>query len=1299
LLPFNFGTLREWSKPGAWRRGYGYLKTRQVKTIALTQVGVTATVKGNFKEAYDVALAFMPDAVLPSCSCPLEDPWCKHSIAVGLESIEQHLWEAYWGLLPNIPPPPPEDPEAYLGQFIVYLNPSFRTKSLKKLQRFQSSRGDNKTETHGAKGRLKQAVLADKTPEITDFGLCFMERRTGKVVTHIEPVLRAAMALQNQSVQHGGPDMFNEAEKLEMAILQLPLKQGQSRSKEGWYPVSVTEADTLLPLLSQLEDCRNPEGVPWVFEPDPLHLSMGVNVSTMGNVLVSLHWIQPASYYQPADAFPLDDLVLPSRVGQWGFRHHTVYKLQNPLKDVPHALSKTAFTDIKDADGGRFMYEEMPKLRKIAGQAKGFVLDEADVVETLKVARTPPKALLSVASPNRLDDPERLADVLNDPSQLRLRISLDFIYDGERVPYTRSAPDSPYVLSNNDSTGQVCWIRRDYKLERTLYRMLTEGEVPQHLANQYQLPEGLTLDPMQGNFLQAEGDKVIDILSFLLPALTPSLRSTASYTEEDLDDLDGTSQQDTAQPSDTHVATMVDNTPSALSSDSDMQRKGKRRKRKRPKLTVPQHATWTIAFDEDMSAIRVAKSPLKIRASIDFDVAVDQFVLKIDCVVGKRPLDLDTAQSHLMQGHKYFYLPPVELSPLEDETLAEPLPDAPPLAEQPSDEASTLTDADEAPTVQAPPKPRVDLTQEYGYVEIPLASILQFGKTLQCFDAEVIGPDTYRVHTFKAGLIAELVDQGVELNLSPRFEVFWNLVTAFSTLKDMAVPANVDAELREYQKQGYNWLWFLYTYGLNGILADDMGLGKTLQTLTLLQKVKNESNGAVIAPPKKRGRPKKTEVLAQQEDALIATMTSTLASQEPRPSLIIAPTSVVYNWIKEATRFTPDLSVIDLTGPNRHLMFKKIPETDLALTSYALLRRDISALKHYNFRYVILDESQNIKNVTSQTALASKALQAHHRLALSGTPIENRLSELWSVFDFLMPTFLDDMDGFRYRYITQIEEKGNRDAERRLKKQVAPFILRRLKKDVAKDLPPKVENVVYCELTSAQQKLYLKLLEQTKADVFSVTAEGKAKSSTQILGALLRLRQVCCDPRLLSADLSDGVTESGKLEALTDMLEELISEGHRVLLFSQFVEMLKLIRPWLDKKGIPYEYLTGETPPDKRAEAVERFNNTTTSPVFLISLKAGGTGLNLTGADYVIHYDPWWNPAAEDQATDRAHRIGQTKSVFVYRFIARGTVEEKILKLQARKRELVDAILTTNKGAAGKLFTLDDLRDILTPDF
>ncbi|MCA9799119.1 MAG: SNF2 helicase associated domain-containing protein [Cyanobacteria bacterium HKST-UBA04] len=615
---------------------------------------------------------------------------------------------------------------------------------------------------------------------------------------------------------------------------------------------------------------------------------------------------------------------------------------------------------------------------------------------------------------------------------------------------------------------------------------------------------------------------------------------------------------------------------------------------------------WFLDITDEIQDLTAADYPLKIRGNLDFSSeSVDEFTLTVACGIGTDSVEIDRVQDAFVSGRKYIHL------------------------------------------------------ENHGWAEIPLKEILQFNQTLNAFDKVNVGQDTYKIKTFQAGLISELQDQGVELQMSERFQAFWDLISAFRELEQLPIPENVNADLRPYQKHGFNWLWFLYTYGLNGILADDMGLGKTLQTLVAIQHAKNVDGS--------------------------------------QPNLIVCPTSVVYNWINEARKFTPELKVLNLTGSERHHSIKKIGDYDLVVTSYALLRRDIKILRQFQLRFAVLDESQHIKNLQSQTAQAAKQLKAHHRLALSGTPLENRLSELWSAFDFLMPGFLLDLDEFRYRFITPIEEKNSIDAERRLRKQIAPFILRRLKRDVAKDLPDKIENIMYCDLTDEQQDLYLDVLERTREEVFGkVNADGKPMSQASMLSSLLRLRQVCCHPKLLKDFIEHKGVESGKFNALKDMLEDIIDEGHRVLLFSQFVEMLDIVKKWLEVEGIPFCYLTGQT--KDREAVVNKFNNTDSIPIFLISLKAGGTGLNLTGADYVIHYDPWWNPAVEEQATDRAHRIGQTKKVFVYRLITRGTVEEKIVALQHEKRSLVDSVISVDRGLS-KSLSFDDLKDILTPGF
>ena len=531
-------------------------------------------------------------------------------------------------------------------------------------------------------------------------------------------------------------------------------------------------------------------------------------------------------------------------------------------------------------------------------------------------------------------------------------------------------------------------------------------------------------------------------------------------------------------------------------------------------------------------------------------------------------------------------------------------------------------------------------------------------RSFNSFDVYRNPDNRFTVKTYRAGLINELKNLGAELILSDRFKTFWEQMSTFSTAEETTLPQGINAEFREYQLKGFGWLWFMYKYGLNGILADDMGLGKTLQALTVLQKAKEEDG--------------------------------------PMPTLVIAPTTVVFNWESEIQKFAPTLSCLKLQGGERKQFFKKIPEYDVIITSYALVRRDIAKLKDINFRYVILDESQNIKNATSQTAQAVKQLNSQHKLALSGTPIENKLEELWSVFDFLMPGFLFSMADFNSRYVNPIMERQDKIVEKRLKLQIYPFILRRMKRDVAKDLPDKVENIAYCELTDEQKDFYLQVLDSTKEELFkSIEQNGLEKSRLSIFSALLRMRQICCHPRLYDKNNVKNVISSGKFEKLKVMLEEIISEKHRILLFSQFVDMLDIVKAWLDKSGIKYEYLTGKT--EDRQGAVERFNNDPTIPIFLISLKAGGTGLNLTGADYVIHYDPWWNPAVEDQATDRAYRIGQKKKVFVYRLITRNTVEEKIQKLKTIKRNLVDSVISVDRNIT-KSLTMDDIREIFSVD-
>ncbi|HWY29467.1 MAG TPA: SNF2-related protein [Candidatus Acidoferrum sp.] len=470
---------------------------------------------------------------------------------------------------------------------------------------------------------------------------------------------------------------------------------------------------------------------------------------------------------------------------------------------------------------------------------------------------------------------------------------------------------------------------------------------------------------------------------------------------------------------------------------------------------------------------------------------------------------------------------------------------------------------------------------------------------------------------------------------------------------------DLDTVLRPYQKHGVAWLHFLRANGFGGVLADEMGLGKTLQTLAFLNSLRLES-----------GRP-----------------------PEFRPHLIVCPTSLVFNWAAEAKKFTPQLAVLALHGPDRHSRFNDIAASDLVITSYALARRDAERYRGLEFDTVVLDEAQHIKNRQTQNAQAVKAIKARHRIVLTGTPLENSVLDLWSIFDFLMPGYLGTAKDFRERYELPIAKGKNAEAQSRLARRLKPFLLRRLKRDVAADLPARLEQVSFCELTPEQRGVYQQVIEASRKEVLAAVGEqGVAKSRMVVLTALLRLRQICCDLRLLKLENVNPADASGKLEMFGELLEEVIDGGHRLLVFSQFTAMLALLKEKLAAEEIEYCYLDGST--TNRAAEVERFQTNATIPVFLISLKAGGVGLNLTGADTVIHFDPWWNPAVEDQATDRAHRIGQTRIVTSYKLITRDTVEEKILTLQNRKREIIQATIGGEEEFAAAL-SWNEIQELL----
>ena len=480
----------------------------------------------------------------------------------------------------------------------------------------------------------------------------------------------------------------------------------------------------------------------------------------------------------------------------------------------------------------------------------------------------------------------------------------------------------------------------------------------------------------------------------------------------------------------------------------------------------------------------------------------------------------------------------------------------------------------------------------------------------------------------------------------------------FGGVQPVQPPAGLKATMRDYQIEGLAWMQFLREYEFAGILADDMGLGKTIQTLA--------------------------HILTEKE-----------AGRLDKPALVVAPTSLMSNWMDEAARFAPDLSVLMLQGKDRLQRFDQISKYDLVLTTYALLPRDEEVLKEHEYHLIILDESQYIKNMRSKSAQTAGLLRSRHRLCLTGTPLENHLGELWSQFHFLLPGLLGDEKGFNADFRNPIEKGGDEVRRLLLTRRIKPFLLRRTKDKVAKELPPKTEMIRSVELSGEQRDLYETVrLAMDKKVRDEIAKKGVARSQIVILEALLKLRQVCCDPRLVKSGLGKvTAASSSKLSELMEMLDELLAENRKILVFSQFTSMLALIEAELRARKIPYVLLTGDTV--DRAGAVRAFQQGEV-PLFLISLKAGGVGLNLTAADTVIHYDPWWNPATETQATDRAWRIGQDKPVFVYKLIANGTLEQKIQELQKKKADLAQAILTTGEVQNVQI-TPEDLQAIFAP--
>jgi SNF2 family DNA or RNA helicase len=538
---------------------------------------------------------------------------------------------------------------------------------------------------------------------------------------------------------------------------------------------------------------------------------------------------------------------------------------------------------------------------------------------------------------------------------------------------------------------------------------------------------------------------------------------------------------------------------------------------------------------------------------------------------------------------------------------------------------------------------------------------------------EVLGAETNRDFLHVSILHAAQILQEGDLSSAnfcgaEKIIAFVETLQRLERIELVESPQNLATTLRDYQRVGLTWLHFLAKQNLGGILADDMGLGKTVQLIAHLCLEKEEFENNQTKPH--------------------------------APFLVVCPTSVLPNWLSECQKFAPHLKVIAYHGTARDVALEDFKSTDLIVTTYPILTRDVEQLRTFCYRGFALDEAQTIKNHGTKLAQAARQLKADYRFCLTGTPVENHLGELWSQFEFLLPGLLGDQTRFRTKFRNPIEKEGNSERKQILAKRIKPFLLRRTKQEVAKELPDKTTVVQKIELSSAQKDLYETVrLASTKQVREQIAKNGFNNSHILILDALLKLRQVCGDPRLvkLSAaralNSTNKIRNSAKLEELLEKLSQLVLEGRKILVFSQFTSMLSLIAEELKARGLEFVTITGDT--RDRKTPVDNFQNGLV-PIFLISLKAGGTGLNLTAADIVIHYDPWWNPAVEEQATDRAHRIGQTKKVFVYKLIARGTIEEKMLELQERKRALANSIYDEHVNQ-NLVFDQTDLEALLAP--
>ncbi|SDI04335.1 DEAD/DEAH box helicase [Mucilaginibacter sp. P19] len=532
---------------------------------------------------------------------------------------------------------------------------------------------------------------------------------------------------------------------------------------------------------------------------------------------------------------------------------------------------------------------------------------------------------------------------------------------------------------------------------------------------------------------------------------------------------------------------------------------------------------------------------------------------------------------------------------------------------------------------------------------IPEQWFSQYGNLLHFTE----GSNDLKLRRHHIGLVTDLAEgEMASVTMTRKLQKLTN----FDELEDAPMPVNFEGNLRPYQKAGYNWFHFLKQYHFGGCLADDMGLGKTIQTLSLLQKHKEDT----------------------EEAGGKAT------------SLVIMPTSLIYNWLNEARKFAPQLKLMVHTGTMRYRSAEVFANYDVVITTYGISRIDIEMFKGFFFDYVILDESQNIKNPSSKSYQAVKQLKSRFKLILSGTPVENSVNDLWTQMSFINPGLLGAQQFFQNEFVAPIEKKKDEDKARKLQALIKPFVLRRTKEQVATELPPKTENLFYCQMTEEQSSVYEEVKSEYRNELLKSLEDGTfAKTQIQVLQGLIKLRQIANHPIMIDKDYEG---DSGKFEDVVHTLGNVLDGGHKVLIFSQFVKQLSIYREHFERVGIPYVYLDGAT--QNRGDVVKQFQEDEKTRVFLISIKAGGVGLNLTEADYVFILDPWWNPAVEQQAIDRTHRIGQTKNVFIYKFITKDSVEEKILALQQRKLSLSRALITTEESFI-KSLTADDIKEIL----